>query len=274
MTSSVPSAQQFLNTVVSAANAGSNAAKPFRLATVASTYASYVNYPNPPPLPTLIFDGESTTSIKQYAVVEGYIPAAGDRVVLAPIGNTWMIVGRVGNDFMAGLYRNPVTNEIKTEFGGGWSMSSQTGLVVPQVISNGKTLVNNHAFVDPSSQSAQTMTSGSGLTQLTNLTLSFTKQYSSVYTAVFVEYYFDAYMATSSSGITSGVSASGTNSACLAFTFNTLTQHTQLSGERRMTGLNAGTFTVSVYAQLTSGTGTLTLDTNGFHALHVYEYGT
>lgn len=45
--------------------------------------------------PKITFDGESTLSGKTY-LYAGYTPTAGDRVVLLPVGNSWLILGAVG----------------------------------------------------------------------------------------------------------------------------------------------------------------------------------
>lgn len=45
--------------------------------------------------PKITFDGETSLSGKTYPYA-GYTPQAGDRVVLLPVGNSWLIVGAVG----------------------------------------------------------------------------------------------------------------------------------------------------------------------------------
>jgi hypothetical protein len=46
-------------------------------------------------LPKVKFDGESTTSVKAYPFLNSYKPVATDRVVLMPVGNTYVIVGKI-----------------------------------------------------------------------------------------------------------------------------------------------------------------------------------
>lgn len=41
------------------------------------------------------FDGESATSTKAYPFLASYFPVPGDRVVLMPAGNTYVIVGKI-----------------------------------------------------------------------------------------------------------------------------------------------------------------------------------
>lgn len=43
--------------------------------------------------PKITFDGESTLSSKLYPVLATYVPRAGDRVVLVPVGHTYVVVG-------------------------------------------------------------------------------------------------------------------------------------------------------------------------------------
>lgn len=68
-----------------------------RLATVDPAYAVGGGYPTSPALPKVTFDGESTMSTKLYPVANGYIPRANDRVLMIPVGRTYVIVGSVTN---------------------------------------------------------------------------------------------------------------------------------------------------------------------------------
>lgn len=49
-------------------------------------------------LPRVLFDGEDSMSNKGYAWTAPYIPTAGDRVMLQPVGNSYVIVGSVIRD--------------------------------------------------------------------------------------------------------------------------------------------------------------------------------
>lgn len=53
---------------------------------------AYAGLPN---LPKVTFEGESTLSGKTYAHLASYVPVAGDRVALMPVGTTYLIVGPV-----------------------------------------------------------------------------------------------------------------------------------------------------------------------------------
>lgn len=46
-------------------------------------------------LPRVIFDGEKTVSTHRYRVLSPYIPEPGDRVLMTPVGNTYVIAGSV-----------------------------------------------------------------------------------------------------------------------------------------------------------------------------------
>lgn len=65
-----------------------------KLATIDPAYTGYTGYPDIP-LPKVTFDGETTLSTKQYTVLGDYIPVAGDRVLMVPVGRTYVIVGVV-----------------------------------------------------------------------------------------------------------------------------------------------------------------------------------
>lgn len=67
----------------------SSADKPVRLATVDPAYASG--------WPKVTFDGESTLSGKTYPHIDSYSPAKGDRVVLVPVGTSYLIIGAVSS---------------------------------------------------------------------------------------------------------------------------------------------------------------------------------
>jgi len=77
-------------------NRQGSADKAIRLATIDPAYvpSSY-----PATLPKVTFDGESTLSGKRYTVITpGYLPHPSDRVVLLPVGNTYVIIGSVDQD--------------------------------------------------------------------------------------------------------------------------------------------------------------------------------
>jgi hypothetical protein len=81
------------------AGAGGSADRPIRLGTIDPAYV-FTSYPAT--LPKVTFDGESTLSGKRYVVLTpGYLPRASDRVVLLPVGNTYVIIGSVDQDAAA-----------------------------------------------------------------------------------------------------------------------------------------------------------------------------
>ena len=65
----------------------SSADRPIRLAVVDPSYSSG--------WPKITFEGESTLSGKTYPHLDSYSPSPSDRVVLVPVGTTWLIVGAV-----------------------------------------------------------------------------------------------------------------------------------------------------------------------------------
>lgn len=46
--------------------------------------------------PKIVFDGESAVSGKQYPCLSSYAPAANDRVLLAAVSGSYVILGKIG----------------------------------------------------------------------------------------------------------------------------------------------------------------------------------
>ncbi len=61
----------------------------FRLGKVDSSYTSG--------LPKVLFDGDDVASDKLYAHNAGYTPVADDRILLARVGNTYVILCKIKN---------------------------------------------------------------------------------------------------------------------------------------------------------------------------------
>lgn len=112
----------------SAAQRGSAADQPMRIATIDPAYDPFAAYPAVPALPKVTFDGESTLSGKRYAYVAGYLPAPGDRVWMVPIGSTYLIAGAVENKAALGLYQRSGTATYRTVFGGGAHIEVVSGV--------------------------------------------------------------------------------------------------------------------------------------------------
>lgn len=96
MAGSSGKAHEFLRVIkgFSEANAASNVEnRPIRLGTVDYDYdpADFLGgvYPR------IMFDGEKVVSQKRYQTMVGYYPLPGHRVVLVPIGTTYLIIGTV-----------------------------------------------------------------------------------------------------------------------------------------------------------------------------------
>lgn len=60
---------------------------PFKLAVVVELFSNNTA--------KITFDGEDTASEKQYSYLDSYVPAIGDRVILASIASTYVILGKV-----------------------------------------------------------------------------------------------------------------------------------------------------------------------------------
>lgn len=91
---SIPAAQDFLDLLSGHAERGrtSSADRPNRLAKVDP---AYVAGSFPGTLPRVTFEGESTLTVKGYNVAGSYAPQPGDRVLLVPVGNTYVILGKL-----------------------------------------------------------------------------------------------------------------------------------------------------------------------------------
>jgi hypothetical protein len=66
-----------------------------KLATIDPAYT--IGTVNDPTLPKVTFDGESTMSTKRYPIVDGYLPAPSQRVLMVPIGRTYVVAGAVSS---------------------------------------------------------------------------------------------------------------------------------------------------------------------------------
>lgn len=66
--------------------------RPNRLAVVDP---AYVAGSFPGTLPRVTFEGESTLSAKRYNVAGTYSPQPGHRVLMVPVGSTYVIVGKL-----------------------------------------------------------------------------------------------------------------------------------------------------------------------------------
>ena len=74
--------EQFLNIAKDV-----KADKAFRLAIIENGYTEGK--------PRVIFDGETKQTAKRYPYLGSYVPAAGDRILLAKIAGSFIILGKV-----------------------------------------------------------------------------------------------------------------------------------------------------------------------------------
>lgn len=80
----------FLSTLAGVARAG----VPDRSAKIATIDPAYVASSYPGTLPRVTFDGETVLSTRRYASL--YAPTPNDRVVMLPVGTTYVILGKIG----------------------------------------------------------------------------------------------------------------------------------------------------------------------------------
>jgi hypothetical protein len=77
----IPTANDFLGMLIPEEN------KQPSLGTIDSAYTSG--------RPKIIFDGETTASLKKYPYLDSYTPAANDRVLLLKVSGSYVIVGKI-----------------------------------------------------------------------------------------------------------------------------------------------------------------------------------
>lgn len=125
-------ALSFLDAVAGYVDGGSrsSADRPIRLATVDPAYDPWDTYPAAPPPARVTFDGEDTLSGKAYPYASGFIPWAGTRVVLVPIGNSYLITGALSPQTPQGFWQNAAGTESGVELGGGSYYDTDEGLVI------------------------------------------------------------------------------------------------------------------------------------------------
>lgn len=75
-------------TLISSLNAKEKQEKPFSLGTIDPAYSGSGR-------PKVIFDGSTTASSKTYPYLSSYTPRANDRVILANVGGTHVILGKI-----------------------------------------------------------------------------------------------------------------------------------------------------------------------------------
>lgn len=106
-----------------------SANRPFKLGTIDP---AYVASSFPGTLPKVTFDGESTLSGKLYPVMAPYKPQPSDRVVLAPVGNTYVILGPLDYDtaaYVGGVLRVAGAGDLSlTSTGHGFQVGPDSGL--------------------------------------------------------------------------------------------------------------------------------------------------
>lgn len=88
----------------SVAGAMPDQSRPLRLGTIDP---AYVAGSFPGTLPRVTFDGEGTLSTRTFVCLSPYWPAPSDRVLLAPVGNTYVITGSVSSSRAGEAFFDP-----------------------------------------------------------------------------------------------------------------------------------------------------------------------
>lgn len=254
--------------------------KPFKLGTIDP---EYVVSSFPGTLPKVTFDGEPAVSGKLYPVMSPYWPQPSDRVVLAPVGSTYLILGpvdydtasyvggslKIADDLTVGddvtlasgsvatwagdtnLYRS-AANVLATDdsfvAGAGFRIGSTSG---PRVLSRS-------AGVGADGPGTQDDTTSSTYVNMTGTSsFSFTKDYSD--TDVKVEMALTFFSSSTGSGVRYGVRINSTdyNVGKYSQTLPTAGVHLPTSGIAFISGIPAGTYTVQGRWLRLAGAGTL-----------------
>ncbi|GAA2843931.1 hypothetical protein Acy02nite_68520 [Actinoplanes cyaneus] len=100
--------------------------------------------------------------------------------------------------------------------------------------------------------------------------LAFTKKYSGTQTKLIARLTASC-AATAVSTVRMAVRISGTDYDIAHRSFETVNKHDRLSGEREITGVSAGTYTVQAMWRRVSGTGTISSDSNDWLSLAIEE---
>jgi hypothetical protein len=112
---STPDGLTFLETIAGyaqhiARNENPSANAPIRLAVIDPSYVA-TSYPGT--LPKVTFEGEETVDDKRYVVVaRDYMPGPGDRVVMLPVGHTYVILGCITPSYQPNLQRADLARRI------------------------------------------------------------------------------------------------------------------------------------------------------------------
>jgi hypothetical protein len=71
--------------------------------------------------PKIVFDGESSPSSKEYSYASGYTPKANDRVIVANVGGSHVVLGEVVTDPLINKWQDLSLPSGWTNFGGGYA---------------------------------------------------------------------------------------------------------------------------------------------------------
>jgi len=131
-----------------------------RLATIDPDYSPYENYPSASPLPKVTFDGETTLSGKRYPFTNGYLPYSGDRVLMIPVGNTYVIVGKVTSPSLQGMASDNASSFADLELGSGAYYDTSTGLYTTKNVVCGNITYQYDSWTSASLQNSWTTVPG------------------------------------------------------------------------------------------------------------------
>ncbi|MDF2985739.1 MAG: hypothetical protein K0R50_1249 [Eubacterium sp.] len=136
--SGIPSAREFLGY----ASAGEEASS-FKLGMVTELFSNGTA--------KIKFDGEDTASGKQYAYLAGYKPVINDRVLLAVVSGTYIILDKINYNVSPGETTGPTAGEFTTLHATGNTTLDGSLKVVGSLVFYNATPVGKQSVTAPSS---------------------------------------------------------------------------------------------------------------------------
>lgn len=273
-------AMTFLETVagVTRTMTDGSADKPIKIGTVDPAYVTS-SYPGT--MPKVTFDGETVLSGKRYTVITpGYRPTAGDRVLLAPVGTTYVIIGSVtaaAAAYIGGALTVAGTLAVTGGVTGGLSVTG--GLVADTFTLNGRRLSGAESVSydqGPGGSESNATTTYANIKDSSGATYThfYVKNGSAAQTDLMVFLSTSLYMNSTGTALDYQIrDSSGATQHMFSGFINPASQHTPFSATRRFTGLAAtasGQLTVQ-WRRGATGAATLQRDQNDYCNVQVRE---
>jgi hypothetical protein len=250
------------------------AVRSVRLAVIDPAYDAQLTWPAAAPNPLVRFEGEDDLTLEDFAYLNGYVPSAGDRVLMVQIGTTWVIIGKVDHTLdQQGFWSDATGSGV--ELGAGSYFDGDEGLVLAgDLTRRGHLIVDNKKTIISQALTAAN-TSGQGVNYVNiGPSTTFTKLYG-VETNLEIWGKISAYFTagTVPTPARLGMRVNGVDYSLDQTHFQVLNQHFPLSGWQKIAGLAAGTYTIQPRMRAVSGTTipTMAVDANDFISYRIEE---